>query len=203
MISWLSGVVLEKAAPSLVLNVNGVGYEVFVPMSSFVSLPAIGQDAAVFIHMVVREDAQLLYGFMSKQERELFQILLKVNGVGAKMALNILSAMDAHEFAQKVHDKDVSALVKLPGIGKKTAERLVIELLDRLQHWQLDDGVSAPAGASADAGAFTAQDDALAALIALGYKEADAQKAIKSVVDSGSYGSSEALIREALRSHVR
>ena len=132
MIGRLSGVLLEKNPPSLLIDVQGVGYELDAPMSTFYALPETGDAIALFTHLLVREDAQLLYGFASRHERTLFRSLLKVNGVGAKVALAILSGMSNDEFVNCVANKDVAALVRVPGIGKKTAERLLVELQDKV-----------------------------------------------------------------------
>ncbi|MFK7854021.1 MAG: Holliday junction branch migration protein RuvA, partial [Granulosicoccus sp.] len=131
MIGMLKGVLLEKNPPSLLLEVAGVGYELDAPMSTFYALPELLSPVSLFTHLLVREDAQLLYGFASRTERALFRALLKVNGVGAKVALAILSGMSTDEFLACVSSKDVSALVRIPGIGKKTAERLLVELQDK------------------------------------------------------------------------
>lgn len=132
MIGQLRGTLLEKRPPVLLLDVNGVGYEVEAPMTVFYDLPDTGESLTLHTHFVVREDAQLLYGFADRYERELFRALIKVNGVGPKMALAILSGIEADRLAQCIHDQDTTSLVKVPGIGKKTAERLVIEMRDRL-----------------------------------------------------------------------
>ena len=128
MIGRIRGILLEKQPPEVLIEASGVGYEVQMPMTSFYQLPDVGQEAVVYIHFVVREDAQLLFGFADKQERALFRELIKVNGVGPKLALTILSGMSAAQFIQCVSHDDVSGLVKLPGVGKKTAERLVVEM---------------------------------------------------------------------------
>lgn len=133
MIGRLRGNILEKQPPLVLLEANGVGYEVHMPMTCFYELPELGQEAIVFTHFVVREDAQLLYGFNDKQERALFRELIKVNGVGPKLALAILSGMSAQQFVSAVEREEITALVKLPGVGKKTAERLVVEMKDRFK----------------------------------------------------------------------
>ena len=132
MIGWLSGKVRSKRPPVLVLDVGGVGYEIEAPMSTFSECPAVGGDMELHIHMAVREDAQSLYGFAHERERDLFRQLLKVSGVGAKLGLAILSGMDADGLARCVRDADTASLVRLPGIGKKTAERLIVDMRDRL-----------------------------------------------------------------------
>jgi len=133
MIAWLKGQLLEKQAPTILLDVNGVGYELEAPMSTFYELPSVGEQVVVFVHMVVREDAQLLFGFASKQQRELFRSLIRVNGVGPKVALAILSTLSAQELLTCMLNEDVTQLCKVPGIGKKTAQRLVVEMKDRLE----------------------------------------------------------------------
>ena len=133
MIGRLRGVILEKQPPLVLLEANGVGYEVHMPMTCFYELPELGQEAIVFTQFVVREDAQLLYGFNDKQERALFRELIKVNGVGPKLALAILSGMSAQQFVSAVEREEITTLVKLPGVGKKTAERLVVEMKDRFK----------------------------------------------------------------------
>ncbi|TYF42901.1 Holliday junction branch migration protein RuvA, partial [Enterobacter hormaechei] len=133
MIGRLRGIILEKQPPLVLLETAGVGYEVHMPMTCFYELPEAGQEAIVFTHFVVREDAQLLYGFNNKQERTLFKELIKTNGVGPKLALAILSGMSAQQFVNAVEREEVGALVKLPGIGKKTAERLIVEMKDRFK----------------------------------------------------------------------
>ena len=131
MIGRLRGEIVTKQAPYLLLEVNGVGYELEAPMSTFYKLPATGEPATLFTHLAVREDAHTLYAFATEDERELFRSLLKVNGVGAKMALAILSGMSAGEFAGCVQDSNITALIRIPGVGRKTAERLIIEMRDR------------------------------------------------------------------------
>lgn len=205
MIGRLNGIVAEKQPPLLVLEVGGVGYEVQMPMTSFYQMPAVGEQVIVHTHFVVREDAQLLYGFAQKIERELFRQIIKANGVGPKLGLAILSGMSAPEFVQLVINGDSSALVKLPGIGLKTAERLIIDLKDRLKNFTLAEqsalgDLSQP---NEDLGstfvdAIDVEQDAIDALLALGYKQVQATKVVKRVklpeMDS------EALIKAALKS---
>jgi Holliday junction DNA helicase RuvA len=197
MIGRLHGVLLEKQAPHLLVDVNGVGYEVDAPMTTFYDLPALGETVTLHTHFVVREDAQLLYGFSRREDRALFRNLIKVNGVGAKLALTILSGISSAELVQVLHDNDVPRLVALPGIGKKTAERLIIELRDKLK--DLPPPSSAPNAPLAMplAAANNAEDDAQSALVALGYKAAEAARMVKSV-DSQNLGSEE-IIRAALQ----
>ena len=187
MIGRLRGIIIEKQPPLVLIEVGGVGYEVHMPMTCFYELPEAGQEAIVFTHFVVREDAQLLYGFNNKQERTLFKELIKTNGVGPKLALAILSGMSAQQFVNAVEREEVGALVKLPGIGKKTAERLIVEMKDRFKGLHGD--------------LFTATDDAeqeaVAALVALGYKPQEASRMVSKIARPDA--SSETLIREALR----
>lgn len=204
MIGLIRGKLLEKSPPEVVIDAGGVGYEIQLPMTSFYQLPETGEEATVYTHFVVREDAQLLFGFADKAERALFRELIKVNGVGPKLALTILSGMSAAQFIQCVSHDDVSGLVKLPGVGKKTAERLLVEMRDRLKKLlaQQEQGSDTSVIPMPVENTFVvsndAKDEALSALQALGYKPAQASKAINSVFKEGM--SSEELIRDALRS---
>lgn len=201
MIGRLHGILLEKQPPEVLLDVAGVGYEIQLPMSSFYPLPEIGQEAIIYTHFVVREDAQLLYGFADKHERAMFRELIKVNGVGPKLALAILSGMSANQFVQCIHNDAVSSLVKLPGVGKKTAERLVVEMKDRLNNWAGADLLTPEADKVAFENTFingNVKDEAISALVALGYKPAIAEKVIKQVYKEGM--DCEALIRSSLKS---
>ncbi|WP_462151616.1 Holliday junction branch migration protein RuvA [Pseudoalteromonas xiamenensis] len=203
MIGRLSGTLLEKQPPEILIDVNGVGYEVSLPMTCFYELPKLGEVVAVYTHFVVREDAQLLFGFVTKERRSLFRELIKANGVGPKLALAILSGMSAQQFVQCVHNEDASTLVKIPGVGKKTAERLVLEMKDKLKDWGndlltpfSDDSILQPLEDPTVAN--LPEDDAVAALVALGYKLTQAQNAVKKVAVSGM--STEAIIKDALKS---
>jgi len=201
MIGRLRGILLEKKPPQLLLEVGGVGYEVEAPMSTFYQLPAAGSEVVLHTHLVVREDAHLLFGFASERERSLFRALLKVNGVGAKMALAILSGMNADTFARCIQENDTASLTRLPGIGKKTAERLIVEMRDRLADWQ-EAGVLPVVMALPSA--ETARDDvkdAVSALIALGYKPPEASRMVSGVITNGR--SSEEIIREALKGAMK
>ncbi|MFT5675935.1 MAG: Holliday junction DNA helicase RuvA [Paraglaciecola sp.] len=211
MIGRIRGTLLEKQPPEVLIEAGGVGYEIHVPMTSFYQLPDIGQEACLCIHFVVREDAQLLFGFADKNERAVFRELIKASGVGPKLALTILSGMSAQQFMQCVSHEDVTGLTKLPGVGKKTAERLVIEMRDRLKKLANEQSFIDAAGDSGrDMSAYSnestfvtksdAKDEALSALIALGYKAPQASKVINSVYVKDL--SSEELIREALRAMV-
>jgi Holliday junction DNA helicase RuvA len=200
MIGRIRGVVLEKAAPELVVEVQGVGYEIQAPMTTFYDLPAIGERVDLFTHLVVREDAHLLYGFARRSDRTLFRELIKVNGVGPKLALAILSGMDADGFARCVRDGDTAALTRLPGVGKKTAERLIVEMRDRLGGWQVD-GLAIGGGSAQLPAGNDHQQEAESALIALGYKPAEAAKMVSAAAKEGA-NDSEGLIRAALKRMV-
>lgn len=172
MIGRLTGTLLEKNPPQILLDVQGVGYEVDVPMSTFYNLPALGEKVVLHTHFVVREDAQLLYGFATQDERVTFRQLLKISGVGPKMALSVLSGLSLAELAQAVANKEAGRLTKVPGIGKKTAERLLLELQGKFVAAAISGGAAAGITASAD-------NDIANALIALGYSEKEADWAAK------------------------
>ncbi|MDC9725821.1 MAG: Holliday junction branch migration protein RuvA [Gammaproteobacteria bacterium] len=195
MIGRLRGIILEKQAPDLVLDVQGVGYEVAAPMSTFINLPAINEEVSLFTHLVVREDAQLLYGFFTTRERLLFRSLLKVNGVGAKLALTILSGSDVDDFSRSVQEGDAASLTRLPGVGKKTAERLIIEMRDRLK--DISGAMGLKPVVSAAAKLAGAKDEAAEALVSLGYKPAEAEKMIRSADTDGL--NTEQIIKVALQ----
>ena len=202
MIGRITGVLLEKDNQQALIDVQGVAYEVDVPLSTFFGLPQPGEPVTLFTHFVVREDAQLLFGFLEGQERALFRILIRINGVGPRLALAMLSGMEVADFVRCVQQDDVNALVKLPGIGKKTAERLIIEVKDKLKEW--DGQPVSPAGEPAQAGSKNGSlEEAETALINLGYKPQDAGKAVVSAAkileESGQVPDSESLIRTALR----
>ncbi len=199
MIGRLRGELVSKDPPFLLLEVNGVGYDIESPMSTFYNLPAIGQQVLLYTHLAIRDDAHVLYGFASESERSLFRALLKVSGVGAKMALVILSGMSADEFAVCIQAGDSASLVRLPGIGKKSAERLIVEMRDRLDKLDLGQGVVLPGARSQDA-ARTPVSDAVGALIALGYKPNDASRMVRAQECEGL--SSEEIIRAALKASV-
>lgn len=205
MIGRIRGVLVEKTPPFVLIDVMGVGYEIQMPMTSLYQLPDTGVEVTVFTHFVVREDAQLLFGFANKQERALFKEVIKVNGVGPKLALTILSGMSAQQFVQAVNDGDITSLVKLPGVGKKTAERLLVEMKDRLGNLIVDseaNAITLPDLGSSDAVTASAgqqpKNEAITALVALGYSQIQASKMIKGVYADDL--SSEELIRKALRS---
>lgn len=203
MIGRIRGTLAEKQPPEILVDVAGVGYEIHMPMTSFYQLPAVGEEVVVYTHFVVREDAQLLFGFADKMERGLFRELIKANGVGPKLGLAILSGMSATQFLASVQNEDVSALVSLPGIGKKTAERLVVELKDRLAKFGKTQSIVVPPPSTDLLSGSTivpvndSREEAQSALIALGYKPAQASKLVESVYQEGM--ESEALIREALK----
>ncbi len=200
MIGRLRGVVAEKRPPYLLLDVGGVGYELEAPMSTFYRLPPVGGEAVLLTHLVVRDDAQQLFGFATAAERDLFRALIRVSGVGAKMALAILSGISAEAFARCVHEGDSAALVRLPGIGRKTAERLIVEMRDRIA----PPGEAAAEGACGEAPAAAPGDpvaDAVSALVALGYRPAEASRMVDAVETDGR--SSEEIIRLALQAALR
>lgn len=201
VIGRLRGIILEKQPPLVLLETNGVGYEVQLPMTCFYELPELGQEAIIFTQFVVREDAQLLYGFNDKQERALFRELIKVNGVGPKLALAILSGMSAQQFVAAVEREDITTLVKLPGVGKKTAERLVVEMKDRFKGLNGDlfnntGDIQLPASAPQTSDADI-EAEAASALVALGYKPQEASRLVSKIAKPGA--DCETLIRDALR----
>lgn len=199
MIGTLTGVLAAKSPPHLLLEVGGVGYEVEAPMSTFYSLPAVGERTRLLTHLVVREDAHVLYGFASHEERALFRNLLKVSGVGPRIALAILSGGTAATFAHAVRERDAAALTRIPGVGRKIAERLIVEMRDRLE---LTDVVPADGGAGASAVAQGAEAEAYSALVSLGYKPVEATRLLKGVGAATASLSTEELIRRALQSAV-
>ncbi|WP_457666464.1 Holliday junction branch migration protein RuvA [Thiolapillus sp.] len=198
MIGLLRGRVLAKQPPSLLLEVNGVGYEVEAPMSTFYDLPDGDQEVVLYTHMMVRDDAHSLFGFIRESDRALFRSLLKVNGVGGKMALAILSGMSSDEFALFIQSGDVKALCRLPGVGKKTAERLIIEMRDRLEGIET---VSPLLAAGTPVQDSSADADAVSALVALGYKAPEASRMVSAVFEAGM--DTETLIRIALQNKAR
>lgn len=195
MIGHLRGRLAAKHPPQLVVDVGGVGYECEAPMSTFYALPQTGADVLLHTHLVVREDAQLLYAFATEQERRLFRSLLKVSGVGPKLALGLLSGIDVNGFLLCIEAQDADPLVRIPGVGRKTAERLLIEMRDRVKEFGAAGG-AALAASGVDAG--SAQQEAYSALVALGYKPAEVVKLLKSVAAEGA--TTEDLIRRALQS---
>lgn len=200
MIAWLKGVLRDKQPPWLLVDVGGIGYELQAPMTTFSALPSTGTEVALFAHQVVRDDAQQLYGFARRTERDLFRQLLRVNGVGAKMALAILSGMDAATLGRCVLEGDTTSLARLPGIGKKTAERLVIEMRDRLGP-QAGSGPSGPDTAGGPAANADPAAEAVSALIALGLKPPEASRRV-AAIDSTDLAC-EDIVRLALKAMVK
>jgi Holliday junction DNA helicase RuvA len=190
MIGFLRGTLIAKRPPWLVMDVGGVGYEIEAPMSTFYGLPEVGEPLRLVTHLVVREDAHILYGFASETERALFRNLLKVSGVGARIALGVLSGITVEGFRRCVRDKDAAMLTRLPGIGRKTAERLLVEMADRLP-------LEEAAGANGGARPGNAETEAHGALMTLGYKPTEAVRMLKGL-DTARL-SAEDLIREALK----
>jgi Holliday junction DNA helicase RuvA len=190
VIGRLQGVLVHKEPPSLVLDVNGVGYELEAPMSTFYDLPAVGERLTLHTHLVVREDAHLLYGFSRESQRRLFRSLLKVNGVGPRVALALLSGLSDAEFTRAIANEDIARFTQVPGIGRKTAERLIVEMRDKLE-------AASPAAARPAAAPADPVQEAVSALIALGYKPQEASRAVGRVPQQGQV--SEELIRQALK----
>lgn len=201
MIGFIRGKLIAKAPPQLLLDVHGVGYEVEAPMTTFYELPALGEDLLLFTHLVVREDAHILFAFSTEADRMMFRALIKVNGVGPKLALTILSGQNAEEFCRCIHNNDVQTLVNLPGVGKKTAERLIIEMRDRLPP------MLAPVGSDSEISANNQllkphpEREAISALCALGYKSQVASHMVKSI--SPNDKSCEEIIKLALQGAAR
>ena len=190
MIGYLRGTLITKRPPSLTLDVNGVGYELEAPMSTFYRLPDLGSPLSLVTHLVVREDAHVLFGFFTEAERALFRTLLKISGVGPRTALGVLSGMSVQGFYQCIREKDVASLMKIPGVGHKTADRLLLEMKDRLPESLEGDATALP-------GSSKAEGEAHGALIALGYKPSEVIRMLKDV-DTARL-STEEMIREALR----
>ncbi|MDO3388809.1 Holliday junction branch migration protein RuvA [Gilvimarinus sp. SDUM040013] len=197
MIGRLHGTLLEKQAPFLLLDVSGVGYELQAPMTTFYALPELNQTATLYTHLAVSETAQQLFGFARRSDRDLFRTLIKVNGVGPKMAVAILSGMDAGQIARCVHEDNVTALVKVPGVGKKTAERLVIELRDKLAAPATGGDLLSPAPSAA--ASVGADSEAESALIALGYKPTEATRMVAAAKRVQPEASAQELIRLSLK----
>lgn len=191
MIGSLRGTLAWKAPPQLLVETHGVGYELEAPMSTFYLLPVVGSEVRLLTHLVVREDAHVLYGFVTDDERRLFRTLLKVSGVGPKIALGILSGISVEAFRQFVAGNDAAALTRIPGVGRKTAERLIVEMRDRL------DGLAAPASLDGESMPAGPEGEAFAALVALGYKPAEATRLIKAA--GPDVTTTEELIRRALQ----
>ena len=198
MIGFIRGKLVSKTPPQLVVDVHGVGYEVEAPMTTFYDLPKLGAELQLYTHLVVREDAHILFAFSTEADRLMFRTLIKVNGVGPKLALTILSGQSAEEFRRCIHDNDVQALVRLPGIGKKTAERLIIEMRDRLPNMAESSGSGQTA--SVNVAANNPGQEAISALCALGYKPQDASKMVQAIPQQDK--TCEEIIRLALQGAV-
>ena len=195
MIGRLRGILLEKMPPRLLVDVQGLAYELEAPMSSFYRLPAIEQEVVLHTHLIVREDAHLLYGFSQEQERSLFRSLIKINGIGPKLALAILSGIEPDEFVNCVVRSDAASLVRIPGVGKKMAERLLVEMQDKLTNWQFSLDTSTMQKQLPSV--YDPVEEAISALMALGYKQPEARRAVTAVAKE--YRTSEDMIRYALR----
>lgn len=193
MIAFLRGTLLEKQAPWLVLDVAGVGYEIEAPMSVFYDLVEVGEALSLYVHQVVRDDALLLFGFANRFERDLFRFLIKVNGIGPKLGLSLLSGIEADQLVSCIKNENIARLVKIPGVGKKTAERLIVEMSDRLGRLE-----KIPGFATTSVAVSNAEEDAIAALESLGYKSKDALAAIAAIADRATL-SAEQLIRQTLK----
>ncbi len=201
MIGRIRGILVGKNPPEIQIEVGGITYEIQVPLSTLYQLPELGKELLLHTHFVVREDAQLLYGFYEAKDKSMFRSLIKVNGVGPKMALAILSGMEADDFVRTVRANDVATLINMPGIGKKTAERLIIEMRDRLKDWDTPAGTETRSGTAQKPASMTR--DAETALVSLGYKPPQAARAIALVLkENKEIADSEELIRQALKSMV-
>ncbi len=190
MIGRLRGTLVAKQPPWIVLDVGGVGYELEVPMSTLYDLPETGREVTLLTHYAIKEDTAALYGFLREEERALFRNLQKVSGIGARISLAVLSGVSTNEFARLVHDSDIAALTRIPGIGKKTAERIVVELRDRID-------ATSQAQPRAQGKPSSPQEEAIAALQQLGYKPMEAARLVKASAEDGD--DAEAIIRKALR----
>lgn len=189
MIGFLRGILLEKEAPNLVVDVGGIGYEVQMSLTNFGRLPQLGHETSLYIHMVTREDGNFLFGFINKEQRSLFRALIKISGIGPKIALAILSSMEPNVFVQHLSNNDAEAFERIPGIGAKTARRLLVEMRDKITEWE-NIGVNV-------SGADSAMRDAISALIALGYKQHEVHRVLINHKDD--ILSSEELIKLALK----
>jgi Holliday junction DNA helicase RuvA len=195
MIGFLRGRLVVKKPPSLTVDVNGVGYELEAPLSTFYDLPAVGSEVTLVTHLVVREDAHILFGFATEAERRLFRGLLKVSGVGPRLGLAILSGISIEGFLHCLETQDVASLIRIPGVGRKTAERVLIEMRDRASQ------LATPSEFAPQPGANAAQAEAFSALVALGYKPVEVSRMLKAV--EGSDGTTEDLIRRALQTTTK
>jgi len=194
MIGRIAGTIIISQPPQLMIDCNGVGYEIEAPMSVFFDLPPVGKSVVLFTHLIVRDDAHLLFGFSSLSQRAMFRELIRVSGVGAKVAIGILSGLSTEDFSRCIADGDVATLTRLPGIGKKTAERLIVEMKDRLQKLSTESGAPGVSTEGSSSGG-SKQGQAIAALEALGFKNTEARKMVK----SASGETVEEIIRDALK----
>jgi Holliday junction DNA helicase RuvA len=201
VIGRLKGILVEKRPPYLMIEVQGVGYDLEASLATFYRLPEVGAQVTLYTHLSVREDAHTLYGFAVLSERSLFRSLIKVSGVGAKLALLIVSGMTVENFTRCVQENDIAAFIRLPGIGKKTAERLLVEMRDRISDVSSWDAVDIKHMDGAGSAPASPMDDAINALVALGYKLPDAARMVRAINSDGL--SSEAIIRQALQATVR
>ena len=203
MIGRLKGILAAKRAPQILVDCNGVGYEADVSMTTYYQLPETGEAVSIWTHLIVKEDSQSLIGFTTERERKLFRQLIRVNGVGPKMALTILSGISDQEFAQCVLQDDILTLTRLPGVGKKTAERLIIEMRDKVEDLMDASQVAAESGTTPSVSGWSSKNEAVEALQALGYKSADAEKMIRQAESNGGGEmNAAALIRKALQTSV-
>ena len=201
MIGRLRGLLAWKQPPYLMIDANGVGYELEASLTTFQTLPDVGTEVTLHTHLAVREDAHTLYGFASTAERSLFRSLIRVTGIGPRLALLILSGMSVELFGRCVREGDTASLSRLPGIGKKTAERLIIEMRDRIGELRLEPRTVVLPGSRTDTPAVNPLDDAISALVALGYKLPEASRMVRAIESEGM--TSEAIIRQALQASVR
>jgi len=203
MIGRLTGLLAAKRAPQVLIDCHGVGYEADVSMATYYQLPEVGEQVAIWTHLQIKDDAHTLIGFTTEQERKLFRQLIKVNGVGPKMALTILSGIDNQEFANCVVQNDVSALTRLPGVGKKTAERLIIEMRDKVEEFASSTAATDATASPGSGGSQSFKNEAIEALQALGYKLQDAEKMVKTAqLANDDIDSASTLIRKALQASV-
>ncbi len=201
MIGFLRGKLVAKTPPQLLLDVQGVGYEIEAPMTTFYDLPALGEEISLHTHLVVREDAHILFGFSTETDRLMFRTLIKVNGVGPKLALTILSGQSSEEFHRCIHNNDTQSLIRLPGIGKKTAERLIIEMRDRLPDLSKSSATDDKISSNGSGNATSPKQETITALCALGYKPQDAATMVRSI--SSEEKICEDIIRLALKGTVK
>lgn len=201
MIGRLQGKLVEKQPSWVILDIQGVGYEITLPLSVFVNLPALEEEQVFWIHQVIREDANLLYGFARLEDRQLFRELIKVTGIGPKVGMAIMSAMESNDLLQAIQNEDRVALTRIPGIGKKTAERLLLDLKDRLKTWQPQQMAKLELPLGSELPAINCRAEAESALVALGYKLPEASRAITAIAAEGM--DTQDLIRAALKSMAK